>query len=530
MAFKKIDLDAVAYEEPLDAFVLEGVVANDSAAYEERGRRASFTFPTDAPPILGSSRLWVWPLAVWPLSPGCSQITVDLLGIVQDDSVEVGLAILEANRLSTTQTTQTLATSGGARTLYTLTLDTTGRAGVIVVCLLVRSNRGTSTKHNYNATQTLNPGGFVDLNGGHPFTLDPDKRYSLLFTDHSATPESPGPGGFPDEFEVMEFDSTSQYVRVWPASLTAYYSFQSGKYAIEILTLGSIVLYGGQIRETGFSARTDLSVRLEPTLPPAAPILSALHSRLYQQHLRTSVHAAGPGQDRDSLDADGRVICRWGQVVDASTSAWQVAGSAWLGDYGDDEVAVDTPTSATYTRGHLWVCGLLAVASSDGLGYSGDTLTLDVRAVLRSWSGTVWDADEDEQPDAAGVDVVCPIQTPSNFTTRFSLAAGDLVSASWPVSGAATSAPALTYHALRGGWPSLVFDPPDGRVGPVSRETVVVPFVLEIEDPEAQSGVDRSITIEVKGSDFTDGGVLIRQYTMWAQLVTLTVVTRPEVV
>jgi hypothetical protein len=530
MTFSKIDLDAVAAEEPLDAFVLQGAAANDGAAYEERGRRASFAFSSEAPPILGSSRLWVWPLAVWPLSPGCSEITVDLLGIVQDDSVEVGLAILESNRLSTTQTTQTLSTSGGARTLYTLTLDTTGRSGVIVVCLLVRSQKATSTKHNYNATQTLNAGGFVDLNGGHPFTLNQDKRYSLLFTDHSSTPDSPGPAGYPDEFEVMEFDSGSQYVRVWPASTVAYYSFQSGKYAIEIYLIGSIVLYGAQIAETGWGARVDLSQQLQPAYPPAVPPLSALHARLYQQHLRTAVHAAGPVPNTNALDADSRVICRWGQVVDASTNSWVEAGQAWLGDYGDDEVAVDAPSSATYTRGHLWVCGLVAVASSDGLGYSGDTLTLDVRAVLRSWSGTAWTASQDEQPDTDGADVVCPIQTPSNYTTRFTLTAGDLVSASWPVSGAATSAPALTYHALRGGWPSLVFDPPDGRVGPVARETVVVPFVIEIEDPEAGSGVDRSLTVEIKGDDRTDSGVLIRPYTMWAQLVTLTILTRPEVV
>ena len=100
MAFKKLDSDLTAGEEPLDAFVLRGVAANVEAGFEGRLRRASMSFAPSSDgdggttyPRYGCSRWMYLPLFPWRVSSRrVDKIRVKLNGTVSDYPVNMQLA------------------------------------------------------------------------------------------------------------------------------------------------------------------------------------------------------------------------------------------------------------------------------------------------------------------------------------------------------------------------------------------------------------------------------------------------------
>jgi len=521
MAFKKIDLAAVAGDQPLDAFALHGAIANDDAAYTGRPRRASHTYAAAYRPTLGAARGWVRPLALWPLSPGCTQLTVRLRFTVQDASVTVWLAAydLATYRLIENATKTTLTTSD---TNATLTLDTSRLSGHVGVMLCFASTRSaTTTKITYTSATVLSAWGRVNFHPGHGLSLSPSKRYVVEVVD-DATQRAVAVD-YPPQMELLEWDdATDEDGRVWPFFFGSHYNFQGAgeDFGIDVTLLGSLILGGYSIAESAYAARAALTDPLQPAYQPAAPTLSALHARLYQQHLRTAIHALAPAVDVGDTDADGRIVNVLGAVVNAGSSSWRVLSSAYLGDYDDDETDVDRPTSATYTRSTLVLAGLLCV---DGGGSSlGRVVDLALRVNLYSWDAGTWDGDPVTAPSSDGQPVTAPVLGVSADPRLADNTAGGLVESFGPSSGGGGD----SWHTLRGCWPLSSFREPDGFVEDVPPlGHGLVPFLLEVED--TITGADRALVLEVKGSTTDTRGETFRGS---VTLAALTIYTRAEVI
>ena len=521
MAFKKIDLAAVAGDEPLDAFALHGAIANDDAAYTGRGRRASHTYALAHRPTLGAINAVVRPLALWPLSPGCTQITARLRCAVQDASVEVWLAAydLATYRLIPNATTTTLTTSD---TNATLTLDVTRLSGLVGVMLCLRSTRSaTTTKITYTSATVLQARGEVDFHPGHGLTLSPAKRYAVEIVDDVT--QRAELSDYPPALDLIEWDdSTDEDGRVWPFYYGSHFNFQGAgeNFAVDVTLLGSLILHGYSVAESAYASRASLTDPLQPAYSPAAPTLSALHARLYGQHLRTAVHALAPAVDVGDTDADSRVINPLGVIANAGSATWQVLSSAYLGNYDDDQTEVDRPSSVTYTRSTLVLAGLLCV---DGGGSSaGRTAKIFLRAKLYSWSAGAWSADAVTAPSSDGQLVHAPVLALTADPRLAAYTAGGLIAGVSPSSGGSGD----SWHTYRGLWPLSTFQLPDGFVNdlpPLGHG--LVPFILEVEDTE--TGVDRALVLEVKGSTTDTRG---NPFGGRVTLAALTIFTRAEVV
>lgn len=520
MAFKKIDLDAVGPDEPLDAFALHGSIANDDAAYTGRPRRASHTYPAAHRPTLGAGRAWVRPLGVWLLSPGCTQLTARLRFVVQDASVTVWLAAydLATYRIIPNATTTTLTTSD---TNASLTLDTSRLTGFVGVMLCFRSsNSATTTKLTYSGQEVLSARGRVNFQPGHGMSLDQSRRYIVEFVDD--TTQRAELSDYPPQMELIEWDDANdEQGRCWPYFYGLHYNFQgpSQDFAVDVTLIGSLILHGYSLAESAYASRASLTDPLQPAYAPAAPTVSALHARLYQQHLRTAVHALAPSVDVGDTDADGRVVNMLGTVLNVGTSSWQVLSTAYLGGYDDDETDVDRPSAATYTRSTLLLAGLLC--ADGGGGTAGRVVELHLRAKLYSWSAGAWGGSAVTAPSSDGLAVQAPVLALTADPRLAAYTAGGLVAGVSPSSGGSGD----SWHTLRGCWPLSSFQEPDGFVNdlpPLGHG--LVPFVLEIED--TVTGVDRALVLEVQGSTTdTRGNALGGRVTLAA----LTIYTRDEV-
>jgi len=521
MAFKKIDLAAVAGDQPLDAFALHGAIANDDAAYTSRPRRASHTYALAHRPTLGAARGWVRPLALWPLSPGCTSLTVRVRFAVQDASVTVWLAAydLATYRLIENATTTTLATSD---THATLTLDTSRLSGLVGVMLCFRSARSaTTTKKTYSGATVLSARGRVDFLPLHGISLNLAKRYVVEIVDDVT--QRAEAVDYPPQMELIEWDdSNDQKGRVWPYYFGSHYNFQGAgeDFGIDVTLLGSMILHGYSVAESAYAARADLTDPLQPAYQPAAPTLSALHARLYQQHLRTAVHSLAPSVDVGDTDADGRVVDLLGVVADAGSTSWQVLSGAYLGGYDDDQTDVDRPAVVTYTRATLVLAGLVCV---DGGGTTlGRVVDLALRVKIYSWNAGTWDGDPVTAPSSDGEPLGAPVLGLTADPRLADNTGGGLIESFGPSSGGG----GRSWHTLRGCWPLSSFREPDGFVEdmpPLGHG--LVPFVLEVED--TITGADRALVLEVKGSTTDTRG---NRFAGSVTLAALTIFTRAEVI
>ena len=526
MAFRKIDLGAAAADQPLDAYLLHGAAANDDAAYLYRGRRASQTYALDHRPTLGAYRTFARPLCMWPLAPGEAQVTVRLRCVVQDASVNLGLAVYDPTTRTLTQTElDTVATT--STTNVTLTADVSNLAGTVGLFLLFRSEKSaTVTKHTYNNATVLFQAGRLDFDGGHPFTLSASKRYVVEFEDDT----TPRPEGqYPPPLELIEWDdSTDQEARGWPFLYGGWYDFQgSGEnFEASITLLGSLILHGYSAASSGWATRSSAQALLQPAFPPSVSPVSALHARLRAQHVaRTAIHALGPTPDTQTLDDDGRVLDPFGAVVSlfSLTNSWRQAASAYVGGYEDDQTDVDRPSSATYTRSTLIVAGLLAVDGGGQVG--GRTVQVNARVKAYSWDAGAWSDDAETLPDADGLPIIVPVMGRSFEPRVAAYYAGGLINTPF---GPSAGGGGQTWHTLRGCWPLLAFREPSGFVDDLPEQLGggLVPFEIEVTD--TVTNVDRALTVELQAmnTDLQGGAVTSLRGTLAA----LTIYTRPEVI
>lgn len=528
MSFRKIDLAAVAGDEPLDAFALHGAAANDDAAYLYRGRRGSHTFALAHRPTLGAWRTFARPLAMWPLAPGEAEVTVRLRCVVQDASVALGLAIYDPTTRTLTQTDlDTTATT--STTNVTLTANVSGLAGTVGLFLLFRSEKSaTVTKHTYSNATVLTQAGRLDLDGGHPFSLNPSKRYVVEFEDDTtARPDS----HYPPPLELIEWDDTAdENARGWPFVDGGWYGFQGAgeDFEVAITLLGSLILHGYSVASSGWDARPSMADLLQPAFPPSVPPVSALHARMRAQHIaRTPIHAVAPAPDTQTTDADGRVLDPFGQVVSlySLVSSWRQASSAYVGGYDDDQIAVDRPASATYTRSTLILSGLLAVDGGGRVG--GRTVQVNARVKGYSWDAGAgeWSDDAETLPDADGLPIVAPVMGRVFEPRIAAYYAGGLVNTPF---GPSAGGGGDSWHTLRGCWPLTAFREPSGFVDDLPQQLGggLVPFELEVTDPI--TGADRALVLELQAmaTDLQGGSA----QGLKGVVAALTVYTRPEVI
>jgi len=500
MAFKKIDEDAAAPEEPLDGFLLQGIRANAEAIDAGRFRRTSWALAQGRTLRIGAYRAMALPLCSLQLAPRITTLRVRLRGLCDDGEVYLGLALLDpvTGQITSTATPTTL--SAGDEDAV-LDLDVTGRQGVVHVALVYRSEvvAGGSTKVNYTAgTNTLIDAGRVELGPG--FTLNPTERYVLTFEDSGALASNPLAGGYPPRLELIEWDdATDETCRTWPAYYGGWFDLAYSNYGIRVNKLGSFDIYGVSVEERAVSAQPTLSYSLEPAIPPSVRAVGSLHARLRELHvLRSVIHRSGPCCDQ-VLDADGRLVSAWGVSAQADSASWQPVAWGYVGGYDDDQTEVQLPSPVTYDRSTIRAFGLLAVGYP-ALSAPRDLLEVRVRLKVYTWNGGAgaWStlAGTSEEtilyPVVMTADPADPERAP-----------GLLLGLNRTSSNAGAG---QSFHTLRSSWPVASLMPPNGFVDDVGQGIPLgglTPFEVEYQDG---GSADRMVVVEVRGSLTTTTG------------------------
>ena len=136
--FKKIDDDAVNADQPLDAYVLQGVAENLSAARSKRPRRHAFGWPVDHRPVLACHKNLVYLLGRWPVTPGVQTLTIRMRYTVSETNLNMNVGLLTAGGIR--HDDLLVKAAGDHNTSFTL--DVAGYQGQLVnVVLIIRSDK-----------------------------------------------------------------------------------------------------------------------------------------------------------------------------------------------------------------------------------------------------------------------------------------------------------------------------------------------------------------------------------------------------
>lgn len=449
MAFKKIDEDATAQEEPFDAFLLRGQAANVEAARTGRPRRASLCYPAAARPVLGSSRTMVLPVGVFPLGPYTTQVTVRVRGSCVAASVWLGVAYQwTAGAWSAPEPDVEFAVGDDEQTLA---LRVPRGTDAVRVGLLIRSDyvAAAATKRNHTAATTVKGTDPTEWDQGAApgLTLTLGRRYTIAYGEHSGTPQDPGVDGYPGPFEVLDWDDAAtrghadRYIHAWPPfegrPTTEYANF-----AIAVRELGALTIYGITLEESAWATTPDLAELLQAAYPTSARSVGALYQRERELWTKyTPIHHLGGTYDPAHLDPDAgssRITQPHGALVYLDEN-WRKIGAAYLGDYTDE--AADVEGVVQYRSTYdvwVWLYGAIMLNGPD-------SAPVEVRATTYSFSGGSWSGSS-AQETFEPVTVFLHAGNPRDGNE-----AGSLIGKEKPAAGAAQPNPAtpLAWHTLR---------------------------------------------------------------------------------
>ena len=389
MAFKKLDSSAVssADSRALDAFVLQGEDANLRQAYADRGRAVAHTYASDSQPVLASPWRSAVPLSPFPVSRGCSQISVQVRGLAtvatgETDAINMNLAAQRVDG-SVLDTGPSVTVAGGASpATVDLTIDARQFAGeTVILWLAFSSQEQTSTPPT--GTQA---GSDITANGtaieldAVSFTYSTSKRYRLSFDQDAAGAVSPETFGYCAPRMIQSLKSSNVY-RVIPSIPEWMESY--GAFQVSVDEIGFLELYGWSITETAFD---DLpSIQLAPGGRLRARQCQELYRRGYNLASKRSRLYSGT-TSRDRTNSIGNLYFPSSQASVASISGpWYVA---CVGDLPTSKTQVDASTPATvYRRRYRAFVCFVGVASSSAR-HSFLKGTID--AELNTFGGTTW--------------------------------------------------------------------------------------------------------------------------------------------
>ena len=410
MAFKKLDSSAVssADSRALDAFVLQGEDANLRQAYADRGRAVAHTFASDSRPVLASPWRSAVPLSPFPVSRGCSQISVQVRGLAtvatgETDAINMNLAAQRVDG-SVLDTGPSVTVAGGASpTTVDLTIDARQFAGeTVILWLAFSSQEQTSTPPTgTQAGSDITRFGTVIELDAVSFTFSASKRYRLSFDQDAAGAESPNTFGYcaPRMIQSQRTTNTYRVIPSIPEWMESYSAFQ-----VNVDEIGFLELYGWSITETAFD---DLpSIQLAPGGRLRARQCQELYRRGYNlASKRTRLYSGTTSRDR--LNADGALL---GSLISPGFKArrCQVAGPWYVSAVGDlpaSKTQVDASTPSTvYRRRYRAYVSWFGVATAAA---ESTFLKATVDAELHTFSGTTW-ATNTVTPTERGASLVAP--------------------------------------------------------------------------------------------------------------------------
>ena len=523
MAFVKIDADAVNADEPLDAFILQGVDANLDAARENRVRRSSMGWPVDNLPTVAAHKTIAYALARWPVIPGVTRVSIDIRHTITNAAVNMGLAkIQRSGRLDLADSALT-PVPAGTNTTTTLNCDVTEfQGGTVDLFLLVKSGVSTTPAQQSATIAGATDGNVIEnpgklrLPSGHGITLfgTAGDRWALHFAE-AATGSLVQPGDtLPGPRTVIRMlDSAGDTeLWVWPRFGEGDYenliNWSQGNYKVVVDTLGMSTIQGISVYDSTIEPFEDGQGRELPGLPPVAGTILELYGRgltVHGQHTR--VYHTGPTSDRARLDASGDELTQWGEYTDYGTATWYVLASCWLGSYARNNIE----GGATRYRAHVRVAGWLAVASSIRNHVTQQTAALNLRASAYSFSGTTWAG---SAKNGTAVQYECPI----------------IVSGGYNRIGSSSESSVLFSFGGRG-IDNQVFHYLRGAVGADDMSTTgawMVPFEVDLEDDQT-TATDRMLRLEVQGIDTIVDVAFLTELTPLVVCQALTVYELPGV-
>lgn len=296
MGFKKLDSAAVlsSSSRPVDAFILQQEADNLATAHSARGRGISGTYAApsvgllDTLPVIASPWNSALPVAVWPVSAGCTQLELRINGtataaIGETDAVFVRLALQTvAGQFVMSDTSTTIVGSVSEQTI-TLQLDVRAyQQQTVVVWLCFESQPITSA-----APSGTHNGSHIDVDGTRfnlnhiSFTYDAAKRYRLRFSEDptgSAPREQFGYCGvrmIQDHFSGNKYD----IIPALPEYMESYSHF-----LVTLEEIGRMQVLGWALTETQFADLPDITDRFRPAGRLRAGAAQQLYQRAYALH------------------------------------------------------------------------------------------------------------------------------------------------------------------------------------------------------------------------------------------------------
>jgi len=480
MAFTKIDADAVNADEPIDAFVLQGVDANLDAARDNRVRRCAFGWPSDNLPVVASHKTVAYAIARWPVIPGVTQVSIDIRHTIANAAVNMGLAKIQRDGRLDLADADLTPVATGANTTTTLNCDVTAFQGDTVdLFLLVKSDMATSPAPEQETINGATDGNIITnwtritIPAGHSITLfgNTGDRWAISFTDASSGSTLVEGDEFPDTRTIIRMSTPSgpTDLDVWPwmpaDERTGLWS--GGNYNVTIDTLGMSTIQGISVYDSTVTAFPDRQGRQLPGVPPVSAAIGDLYRRgrgLHAHHTR--VYRCGASYDLARLDSAGDVLSLWDEYVEYQTLTWDVLGSCWLGSYPRNNVeggASRYRTSAVVTG---WLYGV--VGTADLL-----VASASLRASIYSFSGTTWSGSvKNGVTRNVNVEMLRPYHLESAPLFCHGLVDAPL------------------FHYLR------------GAVGAEDLGTTgagMTPFAIRVEDDQT-TATDRMLRLEIKGT------------------------------
>jgi hypothetical protein len=484
MSWLKIDDDVVGADEPLDAFLLQGMERNVNAALADRPSSVGFSWPDGKRPILACADTVAVLLGDWTLTPRFDSIELHLHHTVADAPVNLALTVLTQRGVRTAGLTFTSVAPGvGLKTVLELDGLRQFWGRTITLILLINSDEGDHATGSPSTCRVRPSGGKVTITSMVPtITLNAADRHTL-----SVNPDPAGGGGQDDEgfpfpvtlqaWRVPDPATLVTYIWPWLNRNDAQWDVTYGDVELSVLKLGQSEVYGYSIVEASPVEYPPLTSSLKPGRSPVAARIGQLYANNRQtfEGQARMLHV-GPVWDPADTDNAGDQRCIWGPMVPHDTASWTSIGSTLIGNY-DHSVQDPAGAATNQIRSTIIVEGYL-MAMYANQRYNRDLL-VDLRVELTSFAGGAWAA------SAVLSDELVDI--PIRSRVRNFLPWDDLTSQIWSFGQQGAY---FQHSYLRWAWPISELSQPD--------QAGLTPFRLEVVDTEI-AATDRLLILSIKG-------------------------------
>lgn len=408
---KKIDLDAAASPEFLGPSIQQAT-QNQEDARVSRVRRYATTYPVGFRPVVWGLETMVFDLGPILIRPEVDSIVRKFTGLVDGASAWVGLALVKADGLTSSQATQEVV--DGA-TSFEVTLDVQRYAGWYNLVLLGRTEE-TGTTQDWdlkggtgNGNRALDSRSTIDVKTSG-ITLSATGRYLLKWIDHSSSAPDYIPGPYPSPRHIQwwrddpssgtptPFATTPSRIYFWPPLPTTEWSFTNIKHAISVVEMGTLTLHSTSHAEVVSDSEIDLRAFMTPGTPTTSRGVQELVRRQIEQHRNsTTIEHCAVTAHEGELDYFGSVASPF-QHLNTYSSTEQDLAMVYLARRDRDQVTATAQTGTgagtetTTTRTTYLVAGVSRVVTVQAQG----TYGLDVKVTANAFNAgaETWTDDE----------------------------------------------------------------------------------------------------------------------------------------